>query len=235
MQDAFGVSKGVGSFFDRRALKVASQLAPEGSALANGAQIGRHSVSRSKLGFRKVTTTMTREGKEIGQVKSAVSPTKHVVVTDAKVAQAERGKGVGTSALKTITGNAPKSKTPGVYWWSQGGGGTGYTGSRAWKRGDAKYVRGVPFMPGSVSQALKGSSESARKQGMSFQRKARLGLVKPSQMRSKAPEAADAMNDLPWAARVKGGQPFGRKTAYAVGGGGAAAGAETARRKKKTR
>ena len=224
----------VSRHLDRRALRLAHQLAPTGSPLANGARIGTHRVERSGWGTRKVTTSLERGGKAIGDVKTVALPTRHVFVDSAHVDYPERGKGVGTSALGVLTRNAPKAKTPGVYWIASGDakGPGGMHGARAWKHGEARYVRGVPFVPGDAAVALKDLHPTARAAGKRAVRRARAGALKPKDMVAEAgPTAGAALEGLPWMARVKGGQPFARKTRYAAGGAAlGAAGAHEVRK-----
>lgn len=249
-KSAFGVDhspveKGIGSIagkaknvvstgLDRRATKLAGQLAPKGTKLKAGAEFGENQISRARFGSREIRTPIIRDGKEIGSVTSYVAPTKHVGISSAALKWGERGQGIGTSALAELTERAPKAKTPGVYWMASGSNKNGgLAGARAWKHGDARYVRGVPFVPTAVRRSLQQAPPDVQREGRRFARRAAVGLNKPSQMREKAPRAYAEMGDLDWFARVKGGQPFLRKTRYAAGGGAVAYGSHKAYEKKK--
>lgn len=275
MISAFGVdhgtdvSKGLRSFIgrrlDERAVRIASQIAPEGTRIGNRNQahfaearvMDDPEKAESKftrirrLGSREVQIPLEhhRTGEMIGHVQARVYPTGHSYIAGLLVREGNRGKGIGKTSLKTLTENAKKSDAPSVRFWANGTGGynaeagTNLNGNRAWRGGDARFNRGMPVFPPNYRAARKalkaaGNKEDLRSLDHTVARAA-VGAVRPRDIgHTLTPGAQKAWDDnnVIWMGAVNGGKPFMRRTKYAVGGGATAlGGAEVMRRREHKR
>lgn len=221
----------ISAALDRKAAKVAAQILPSGTDLGSGVRVGAPQVVRGLStpgrhfnvpGFRSAKVGLERGKSNVGHVTASRLPTGHVFVSDMAVKPSQRGKGVGSAALRATQENTPKADTPSVNFLASAAPKTdkheAMTGNRAWRKS------GVRFMPGGGVTGQKAYDAPRQATGQDAKRikrvlrQSKTGRISPTEAFQVAPELEGAS----WYGQVRGGKPFARKTTVAGAAGGSA-------------